>query len=175
MCFNVQAAWNKRMESLRQRLTWDWWLQVTPGTMSKGGSGMMPLRWQVPLHKHLTGVCRVWQWAFSKEHLCIWYSHSDTQMQASFTLPAEENPVLIVQTKARHHPCQPFFSMFVGKTLPEKEEAPFSSEAFGQSLIFQRKPVKSDCLPPAYSSSTGPGGRHGLQTHPEEGRCGWRQ
>lgn len=29
MCFNVQAAWNKRMESLRQRLTSDLRLVVT--------------------------------------------------------------------------------------------------------------------------------------------------
>lgn len=102
---------------------------------------------------------------FSKEHLSIWYSCGDTQMQASFTLPAEENPVLIVQKKARHHPCQHFFSMLVvGKTLPGKEEAPFSSEAFSQSLTFQRKPVEKDCSSPGYRSSTGPGDRHGLSS-----------
>lgn len=161
MCFNdMQAAWNKEWEALARD-----WLELGGYKQphAHSSSGMMPLRQQASLHKS-PDFAESGSEPFGREHLCVWYSCSDTQMQASFILPAEEHPVLTVQTKAGHHPCQ----CLVGKILPGKEEAPFPSEAFSQSLTFQRKPVKRDCWSPGYSSSTGPGDRLSCSSRTEE-------
>lgn len=105
-----------------------------------------------------------------KKRLRIWHSGSDADMQTSFPVPAEEPLMLTTPTKARHHPCRPFLSVLVqlcerqqGKTLPGKGEALFPSEAAGQTLNFQRKPLKKDPSPPGDIPLTGPGERHGLQ------------